>query len=286
MAIDLRRNLLGGSVPVGSAVLFDNRENLIVQGVSTYLKTGIVETDYASYPDFPVKFYYTGVTSVVDPVAQIQAMCSGGGFIWVVVAGNILYKLNEDGSLTGVSYTLAGGGAVLEITFADNHLWVLHSTATKPRPIIKYGLTSGTIVSQFGTNETTIDVVTLGSDGTKLYTINTSDQLKRYDLTGTLESTIQMGKTYRHLKWDGEYFLTTIPQSYVYLDINGVEQFKQGYATWNTSPQPSDFTLSADGNTLIGGVVNSVGFWGKGIFGGLSPTENSPTYATVYWRIK
>lgn len=288
MAIDLRDKTGGsGTVPINSPICFDEREDKIIDGVVEYLKTGVVETDWQSYPDFPVKFYNSGVTFTPSVGDNIAAITSGGGFLWVVVSGNVLHKLNEDGTPTGVSFTLTNGGAVEELTYAGGFLYAAHSTVGKP--ITKYGLDSGVIVSSFDTNE---DLTALGSDGNHLYTINIANEFKKYTFAGSLVSTVQLSAVYNHLVWDGEYFLTyqTNPQKHVYLNTYGEIVYKTGYAPWNIiGASLSDFTLSGDGEKFFGCVSADVFVYEKGVYGGLTPTTNSGNRlgdSVVYWRIK
>ncbi len=289
MPIDLRSKSGGGTVPINSPICFDDREEKIIDSAVNYLKTGVVETDWQSYPDFPVKFYNTGADFTPDEINSIAAITSGGGFIWVVVSNNILYKMNEDGTQTGVSFTLNGAGTVSEIAYSDGFLYAQRSTTG--RPISKYGLDSGAVLSSFNTNESN-DLSALGSDGAHLYTINGDNEFKKYTFAGDLLSTVQLATAYQHLVWDGEFFLAlkTSPSKYVYLNTSGQEAHKEGYAPWSaTGVTLSDFTLSGDGEKLFGVNGIDVLIYEKGIYGGLSPTTNNANAlggATVYWRIK
>lgn len=279
----------GGTVPINSPICFDEREDKIIDNGIEYLKTGVVETDWQSYPNFPVKFYNTGADFTPDAINSIGAITSGGGFVWVVVTGNILYKMNEDGTQTGVSFTLNGAGAVAEIAYSGGFLYAQRSTTG--RPIAKYGLDSGDILASFNTNEAT-NLLALGSDDAHLYTINAANEFKKYTFAGVLVSTVQLPTTYGHLAWDGEYFLTfqTSPQKYLYLNTSGEEVYKEGYARWNaTGVTLSDFTLSNDGEKLFGVNGIDVLIYEKGIYGGITPAPNNTNAlgeSTVYWRIK
>lgn len=189
-------------------------DGLFVEGGDEWLRTGVVETDLASYPDAKqsttVAGTFTGTSfSVSGESGNCQGIAWDGTFFWVVDStNNSVYQYDSAGVYTGTSFSIAGEQTNgLGITFDGTDLWIVGNT---PAAAHKYN-TSG--VYQSVTFAIAEDATPIGIawDGTFFWVVgNTTDAVYKYDSAGVYQavSFSVAGETTTPLdiEWDGANF--------------------------------------------------------------------------------
>lgn len=276
----------GGFVPVGSPAQFDERERLINDGGVLYLRTGEVETNFANYPNFPIKYYNTKVSFEPISTENIIDITLGGGFLWIAFQDNTLKNYDYNGTPAGVDFILSGSGTVESIVYDDGYIYAIHN-ATPPR-VDKYDITTE---SNVGTFEIPSLRSSLATDGTYLYVGEW-----QYTTTGTLLNTIDFELPIDHkLEYDviTDGFINPVGSDYTfyYLNKSGAVISKEGYPPWQPYPETTigSYTKTTDDSLVFVTSNNIVYIYERGIFGGKSPkvdNNNAIGGSTVYWRIR
>jgi|TARA_A100001518_G_C1227286_1_gene80679 hypothetical protein len=282
----------GGFVPVGSPAQFDDRERLINDGGVLYLKTGEVETNFANYPNFPIKYYNTGNLFTPNVSETVQTITLGGGFLWAALSDNTLLNFNYDGTPAGANYALNISGTPTCMSYIGGYMYVQHSVTN--RPIRKYDLSDGSEVASFDLGGAD-DLTDMTTDGTYLYMKKSGENFDfyKYTTTGTLLDTITSELDFTQFEWDSSvngFLLFDTNSAFKYIDTTGQIIYKEDYAPWKPVPTSIiDFTKTPDESIVFVATGNDVHIYQRGVFGGYQPQSNSTNTiggATVYWRIR
>lgn len=208
---DVNSNTLvdGGGLPINSVLPFNFFDAAVEQGGQTWLKSGTIETDTASYPDATVAFGASGVTfdtSAEDTVAQ--GIAWDGTHFWVCgSANNRVYKYTTAGVYTGVSFLVTGQGTDPQgVTWTGSSFWVaMGSTDT----LFQYDA-SGVYTGVSSSGQVISQLVDVAWDGTSLWAVDggVSGLVYQFDSLG-----VATGSSFDHgvpaprgITWDGTHF--------------------------------------------------------------------------------
>ena len=159
---------------------------LFVQDGQSWLKTGVVNTDTASYPDAKIGSETTGVYSGTSfSVASQDTRPSGitwdGTHLWVVGdSNNAVYKYTAAGTYTGTSFSVASQDTQPSgITWDGTHFWVVGTNGDAASKYTSAGVYTNTNFS-VASQESTPQGITW--DGTHFWVIgSTNDTAYKYN---------------------------------------------------------------------------------------------------------
>jgi hypothetical protein len=211
-------NPVGGDVGtvVGDirTLYVDDVNGLYTNGTEEWFRSGVVDTDTASYPDAKINsttfgaFVSSFITNTQAPFSE--GITGDGTFVYVLDSNSDTVFQYLNGVYTGQSFLVTDNGNRPEsLTFDGTHIWsvdVITSIASKYT-------TTGTYVGSFSAKTEALFALGICWDGTHFWVISDSGAYYQYDAAG-----VYTGTNYttglanpRDIAFTGENFVVLYP---------------------------------------------------------------------------
>ncbi len=243
----------GGGNPIGGTVTFPiNSDDLITTGSGEiYLKTGVVSTDIASYPDAPTSLHpelfpsvssetgYESLAFTSRYVGTPDGIAWDGTYYWIL-ANNKMEQLTSAFVPTGVMWSVEGDGCPITVNIVDSMCY----------------------------------------DGTSFYIASWTDStVYKFSYTGeylTSYNVAAQGDGLRSIAWTGTYFFVT------FLTGNTLKRYTSSMvysAAANETSYSNTYGIAFDGTYVV--CFNNTGMYRK--YNAVTGAEEEGTAYPIYW---
>ena len=191
-----------------------------------WLKTGVISTDVASYPDAKTSTpagaqtggVYTTNNLPILALTYPKSLEFYAGHFWILNYNeDTVHKYTSAGTATGITADISSQTTYPHgIAIDGNYLWVLSDV----RIAYRYSLVDGSYVDSisFATQGTTGN--SLVWDGTHMWMMSDDDTVYKFDTSGVYQnesfSVAGEGTTSQDITWDGFYFYVYHGDEWVY----------------------------------------------------------------------